>query len=140
MMTPERRQLRQVDRRVGMLMVFEAATLAVAATVHLAGYTPAGSKPPFDASHAGVAEAIIGVALAYGATEVLRSSSRAWGAAVATTSFAILGFLVGLTITTQGGDVPDVVYHLIMLPIIITSLVILLRTRRSEVSRSQRVP
>ncbi len=123
-----------------MLMAFEAATLAVVATVHLAGYTPAGSKPPFDASHAGVAEAIIGVALAYGAIEVLRSSSRAWAAAVATTSFAILGFLVGLTITTQGGDVPDVIYHLIMLPIIITSLVILLRTRRSEVSRSQRVP
>ena len=123
-----------------MLMAFEAATLAVAATVHLAGYTPAGSKPPFDASHAGVAEAIIGVVLAYGAIEVLRSSSRAWAAAVATTSFAIVGFLVGLTITTQGGDVPDVIYHLIMLPIIITSLVILLRTRRSEVSRSQRVP
>jgi len=85
-MTPERRQPRQVDRRVGMLMAFEAATLAVAATVHLAGYTPAGSKPPFDASHAGVA------------------------------------------------------YHLVMLPIIITSLVILLRSRRTEVSRSQRVP
>jgi hypothetical protein len=135
MMTPERRQPRQVDRRVGMLMAFEAATLAVAATVHLAGYTPAGSKPPFDASHAGVAEAIIGVVLAYGAIEVLRPSTRAWAAAVATTSFAILGFLVGLTITTQGGDVPDVAYHLIMLPIIITSLVILLRTGRGKVSR-----
>lgn len=134
-MTPERRQPRQVDRRVGMLMAFEAATLAVAATVHLAGYTPAGSKPPFDASHAGVAEAIIGVVLAYGAIEVLRPSTRAWAAAVATTSFAILGFLVGLTITTQGGDVPDVAYHLIMLPIIITSLVILLRTGRGKVSR-----
>jgi len=134
MNTLERRQPRHVDRRVGMLMVFEAATLAVAAIVHLAGYTPAGSKPPFDASHAGVAEAIIGVALAYGAIEVLRSSSRAWAAAVATTGFAILGFIVGLTITTQGGDVPDVVYHLIMLPILVASLVILARTGRTEVS------
>src|SRR6266478_6476846 len=139
MTTLERRQSRHVDRRIGMLMAFEAATLAVGAFVHLAGYTPAGSKPPFDASHAGVAEAIIGVALAYGAIEVLRSSRRAWAAAVATTSFAIVGFLVGLTITTQGGDVPDVAYHLTMLPIIITGLVILLRTGRTETSRSQRV-
>jgi len=138
MNTLERRQPRDVDRRVGMLMVFEAATLAVAAVVHLAGYTPAGSKPPFDASHAGVAEAIIGVALAYGAIEVLRSSSRAWAAAVSTTTFAILGFIVGLTITTQGGDVPDVAYHLIMLPILIASLVILMRTGRTEVSKTLR--
>ena len=121
-----------------MLMAFEAATLAVAATVHLAGYTPAGSKPPFDASHAGVAEAIIGVALAYGAIEVLRSSSRAWAAAVATTSFAILGFVVGLTITAQGGDVPDVAYHLIMLPLLIASLVILARSGRTQVPRALR--
>lgn len=123
-----------------MLMAFEAATLAVASVVHLAGYTPAGSTPPFNASHAGVAEAIIGVVLVYGAVEVLRSSRRAWAAAVATTSFAILGFLVGLTITTQGGDVPDVAYHLIMLPILIASLVILARSGRSEVTRAQRVP
>jgi peptidoglycan/LPS O-acetylase OafA/YrhL len=136
MTTLERRQPRHVDRRVGMLMAFEAVTLAVAATVHLAGYTPAGSKPPFNASHAGVAEAIIGVVLAYGAIEVLRSSSRAWAAAVATTSFAILGFLVGLTITAQGGDVPDVAYHVIMLPILIASLVILARSGRTEVSRA----
>ena len=119
-----------------MLMAFEVATLAVAATVHLAGYTPAGSKPPFDASHAGVAEAIIGVALVYGAIQVLRSSRRAWAAAVATTSFAILGFLVGLTITAQGGDVPDVAYHVIMLPILVASLVILARSGRTEASRA----
>jgi peptidoglycan/LPS O-acetylase OafA/YrhL len=136
MTTLERRQPRHVDRRVGMLMAFEAATLAVAAIVHLAGYTPAGSKPPFNASDAGVAEAIIGVVLAYGAIEVLRSSRRAWAAAVATTSFAIFGFLVGLTITAQGGDVPDVAYHVIMLPILIASLVILARSGRTEVSRA----
>ncbi|HEY2666166.1 MAG TPA: hypothetical protein VGK51_04955 [Actinomycetota bacterium] len=140
MTTPEPTQPRQVDRRVGMLMAFEAATLAVASVVHLAGYTPAGSAPPFNASHAGVAEAIIGVVLVYGAVEVLRSSRRAWAAAVATTSFAILGFLLGLTITTQGGDVPDVAYHLIMLPVLIASLVILARSGRSEASRAQRVP
>jgi peptidoglycan/LPS O-acetylase OafA/YrhL len=139
MNTLERRQSRRnVDRRIGMLMAFEAATLAVAAAVHLAGYTPAGSKPPFEASHAGVAEAIIGVVLACGAIAVLRSSSRAWAAAVATTSFAILGFVVGLTITTQGGDVPDVAYHVIMLPILIFSLIVLARTGRGEISRGLR--
>ena len=141
MTTLEPRQPRHlVDRRIGMLMAFEAVTLAVAAFVHLAGYTPAGSKPPFETSHAGVAEAIIGVALAYGAVAVLRSSSRAWAAAVAATSFAILGFAVGLTITARGGDVPDLLYHVTMLPVLILSLIILARTGRTEVSREQRMP
>ncbi|MEA2535113.1 MAG: hypothetical protein QOJ93_2924 [Actinomycetota bacterium] len=121
-----------VDRRIGMLMAFVAATLAVAAFVHLAGYTPAGSKPPFDASPAGVAEAIIGVVLASAAIAVLRSSSRAWPVAVAATSFAIFGFLVGLSITARGGDVPDVIYHVTMLPVLIVSLILLVRTGRAD--------
>jgi peptidoglycan/LPS O-acetylase OafA/YrhL len=129
MKTLERRQRHGVDRRIGVLMAFGAATLAVASFVHLAGYTPAGTKPPFEASHAGVAEAIIGVVLVFGAIAVLRASSRAWEIAVATTGFAILGFLVGLTITARGGDLPDVLYHVTILPVLIFGLIVLVRTR-----------
>ena len=120
-----------------MLMAFEAATLAVAAFVHLAGDTPGGSKPPFQASSAGIAEAIIGVALAYGAIAVLRSASQARTAALVTTSFAILGFLVGLNFTVRGGDLPDVVYHATMLPILVVSLVLLLPTGKGRSEERQ---
>jgi ABC-type spermidine/putrescine transport system permease subunit I len=123
--TPKRAH---VDRRIGMLMGFIAATLAVVSFVHLAGYTPRGTKPPFDASHAGIAEAIIGVVLASGATAVARGSDRARMAAIVTTGFAILGFLVGLNMTARGGDLADVIYHVVTLPVLIVALIRLLRT------------
>jgi hypothetical protein len=141
MTTLERRGQRHgVDRRIGMLMALVAATLAVGAFVHLAGYTPAGSRPPFDAGGAGVAEAVICVVLACGAIAVLRSGRRAWEAAVATTSFATLGFVVGLSFTARGGDTPDIAYHIIMLPILVVSLVALLRTGRTGVASGQPRP
>jgi peptidoglycan/LPS O-acetylase OafA/YrhL len=119
---------RRVDPRIGMLMGFVAATLAAGAFVHLAGYTPAGTKPPFDASHAGIAEAIIGVVLAFGAVAVLRAAAQARTTAIVTTGFAIVGFLVGLSMTAQGGDLPDVLYHVITLPVLAGMLVVLVRT------------
>jgi hypothetical protein len=136
MTTLERSPVRQgVDRRIGMVMGFVAATLAIGSFVHLAGYTPGRTKPPFDADHAGIAEAIIAVVLACGAAAVLRASSRARTAALATTSFAILGFLVGLSMTARGGDVADFVYHVIMLPVLIATLILLLRRGMADVAR-----
>ena len=44
------------------MMIFVAATLAVASGLHLSGN--AHGSTPFDADHAGVAEAIIGIVLA----------------------------------------------------------------------------
>jgi peptidoglycan/LPS O-acetylase OafA/YrhL len=119
-----------VDRRIGTLMGFVAATLAVGAFVHLAGYTPGGTRPPFDASHAGIAEAIIGLVLAYGAISVRRAVPRARTVALVTTSLAIVGFVNGLNITARGGDVPDVIYHVTMLPVLVASLILIVRTGR----------
>jgi hypothetical protein len=113
-----------------MTMMFVAATLAVGSFIHLAGYTPGGTTPPFDASRAGIAEAIIAVVLASGAISVLRATTHARKAAFGTTSLAILGFLIGLNMTARGGDVPDVVYHVIMLPVLIFSLILLVRSER----------
>jgi hypothetical protein len=44
------------------------------------------------------------------------------------TAFAIIGVLYGLSITTQGGDLPDIVYHATLLPMLIATLALLLRT------------
>src|SRR5437867_1258383 len=82
-----------LDRRLAALMGFAAATLAVASVLHLSGHVH-GRSEPFDAAHAGIAEAIIGTVLACGAVAVFRRSSRARAIGIATTGFAIIGFLI----------------------------------------------
>jgi hypothetical protein len=107
-------------------MAFEAISLAVASTLHLSGQVHGHSKP-FVAVHAGIAEAIIAIVLAGGAFAVLGASAHAKVWALATTGFAIAGFGVGLTMTTQGGDLPDIAYHLTVLPMLIISMFVLAR-------------
>jgi hypothetical protein len=110
-------------------MIFEAATLAVVASLHLGGVLDGGSEP-FDPTAAGIAEAIIGVALAVGAAALLRKSAHAWEIAVATTLLAIAGFVLGLTFTVRGGGGIDVAYHMAMLPLLLLTLIVLWRRRR----------
>jgi peptidoglycan/LPS O-acetylase OafA/YrhL len=124
-----------VDRRIGILMALVAASLVVGSFIHLAGLTPAGTKPPFNASHAGIAEAVIAVVLGYGAFTVLASARQARLIAPATTGFAIVGFLVGMTMTAQGGDTADVVYHVVTLPVLVATLILLLRPANKDVVR-----
>jgi hypothetical protein len=111
-------------------MVVEALSLVVAATLHLSGQVQGRSKP-FDADHAGVAEAIIGIVVAAGALALLRRTARARTVGLATTGFAIAGFAIGLTMTTQGGDLPDIAYHCAVLPVLIASLILLARADQS---------
>jgi peptidoglycan/LPS O-acetylase OafA/YrhL len=120
---------RTVVRRIGALMVFEAATLAIASVLHLSGDVHGRSKP-FNADHAGLAEAIIGVVLACGAGMLLRAPDRARNIGLAATGFASIGFAVGLNFTARGGDIPDVAYHVTLLPVLIGSMVVLLRVGR----------
>jgi hypothetical protein len=117
---------RTVIRRVAVLMVFEAATLAVASAMHLAGGVQ-GRSAPFNADHAGVAEAIIGAVLAAAAVVMFRAPARARTVGLAATGFAIVGFLIGLNFTARGGHLPDIAYHVTMLPVLIGSLIVLLR-------------
>jgi hypothetical protein len=115
-----------VIRRVAALMVFEAATLAVASGLHLAGSVQ-GRSAPFNGDQAGIAEAIIGVVLVAGAVVMFRAPSVARTVGLAATGFAIAGFLVGLNFTTRGGHVPDIAYHVIMLPVLVGGFIALLR-------------
>lgn len=119
---------RTVTRRVAGLMLFEAATLAVASAVHLAGGVQ-GRSAVFDPDGAGIAEAIIGIVLVAAAAVMFRSRTHARAVGIAATSFAIAGFLLGLNFTARGGHLPDIAYHVVMLPILAGGLIALLRAR-----------
>jgi len=119
---------RSVERRVAGLLAFVAITLAVASVLHLSGQVH-GRSEPFDPTDAGIAEAIIGVVLGAGAVVMLRSPARGRAVGLATIVFAIVGFLVGLTITIEGGAAPDIAYHCTILPLLILSLILLWLSR-----------
>jgi hypothetical protein len=116
------------DRLGVVLMGAVAATLAAMSLLHPSGILGGGAKP-FDPSAAGIAEAVIGLALAYGAAALLRKGSRARPVALAATGFAIVGFLVGLRFTLAGGSAIDITYHLGALPILLLTLTGLVRSR-----------
>jgi hypothetical protein len=107
-------------------MLLTAATLAVASALHLTGQVH--GRNPFDPDHAGIAEAIIGVVLAGAGLALIRGRTYARSIAIGALSFAIVGFGIGLTFTTRGGDLPDIAYHLAILPLLIATLAMVVRT------------
>ena len=118
-------------RLVGAMMGLEALTLAVISALHLSGVLGGGTKP-FNPAAAGTAEAVIGVVLILGGLALGRGTARGRDAAVAATAFAIIGFLVGLSFTLRGGDAIDVAYHAVMLPLLVLTMVALLRLRSTR--------
>jgi hypothetical protein len=119
-----------LPRGILALIALEAASLAVVSSLHLAGATARG-RPPFDATSAGIAEALICLVLLAAISVNVRRSPFGRLAAVAAVGFAIVGFLVGLGFTLRGGSSADIAYHASMLPILIATLALLLRTRAS---------
>jgi hypothetical protein len=63
---------------------------------------------------------------------MLRPTAGSRSIAIGTTAFTIAGFLYGLSVTTQGGDLPDITYHATMLPVLLSTLILILRTRRRD--------
>jgi hypothetical protein len=118
-------------RQIALMMVFVAATLAVASILHLTGALSDGSKP-FRPSGAGVAEAVICVVLAAGAAALFRHPVRGRRPALAALAFAVFGFIVGLTFTISGGAAIDLAYHLTMLPVLVLTIASLLRRGRDR--------
>jgi len=115
---------------VAALMGLEAATLAAASSLHLSRLHDGSGSKPFDPVAAGTAEAVLCVVLAAGAVLLARRGVRARPAAVAATAIAVAGFLVGLQFTIRGGDAADLAYHAAVLPLLLVTLVLLLRPRR----------
>src|SRR5213082_2090565 len=89
-------------RRVAVVMVAVAATLAVASALHLSGRVT-GRGAPYNGDGAGIAEAVIGIVLVVGAVAMFRLPGRARVIGLAATGFATAGFLLGLSITARGG-------------------------------------
>lgn len=118
-------------------MIAIAVSLTVASIVHLVGHVR-GRSELYDAEDAGIAEAVIGAVLAAGAVAMLRVPDRARQAGLAATGFAMVGFLVGLSVTVQAGHLPDIAYHAAVLPLLVVVLVALVRMDRGRVPERRR--
>jgi DNA-binding transcriptional ArsR family regulator len=59
-----------------------------------------------------------------GAAALLRKSAHARDVAVATTLFAIAGFVLGLSFTVRAGGAIDIAYHAVMLPLLLLTLIV----------------
>lgn len=122
------------ERSIAAVMGAVATSLAVMSGLHLSGALGGGTKP-FNRSGAGIAEAVIFLVLGYGAIRILRQRPGAHAIALATTCFAIVGFLIGLGFTLGGGGAIDIAYHLSALPILLIALIALVRTRARNTPR-----
>lgn len=109
-------------------MALETASLGVMAFLHLSGVLGDGAGP----AYAGIAEAVIAAVLA-GATVAVRYGVRpARSIGMAATGFAIVGFLIGLKSTLPSGGLVDITYHLVTLPILVGTLVLLALWRKPD--------
>lgn len=115
--------------RAALLLGAIAVSLAVASALHLSGHVH-GRGAPFDAVHAGIAEALIGVVLAAAAIGVWRAGLGARRPVLWANGFAIAGFCWGLSVTASGGHWPDIGYHVAVLPLLVVSFALLLRSGR----------
>jgi hypothetical protein len=120
-----------IERRIATLMAFEAATLATMSFLHLDGILTGGSGP-FRRTDAGIAEALICLALIGGAAALLRNARHDRGIATATIGFAILGFIIGLNFTIQGAGAVDIAYHATVLPLLLLTLAAVLGRRNAH--------
>jgi hypothetical protein len=110
-------------------MVLEAASLATASALHLSGLVHGHAA--FSATGAGLAEAVIGLVLLAGAVTLARRGTMGRPAALAATGFAVAGFIYGLSITVRAGDRPDITYHATVLPLLILTLVLIVRAKHA---------
>jgi hypothetical protein len=117
-------------RWIAAVLLGVAASLGVASALHLSGQV--SGSPPFDPDHAGIAEGIIGLVLVIGAAAMVRTPNHGRRAGLMAVSFAIVGFIVGLNFTLQGGHAPDVAFHLVGLPVLVLSWIALVRTRAAS--------
>jgi hypothetical protein len=115
------------ERKIAGLMTVIAASLVVMSAFHLGGVLDEGSDP-FDPDQAAISEAVIALALSWGAGALRGGSHRGRVFALATVVFAIVGFAVGLNFTARGAGAFDVAYHLIGLPLLALVAFALLRS------------
>lgn len=126
-------------RRVIGLMALLVASMAVTSALHLSGAVQGRDGEIFNPLAAGIAEAVIGVAVTWGAVSLARRGTAGRPVALGTTGFAIAGFGYGLSVSARGGTLPDLCYHATVLPILIITLVLIVRLRGAR-TPDNRVP
>jgi hypothetical protein len=124
---------------VATLMALEAISLAAASSLHFAGLVH-GRTSSFDPDAAGIAEAVIGAVLGAAAAALFRGGIRARPIGIGASSFALVGFLVGISETARGGHAPDIAYHATVIPLLILGLTLLVRTRQPSAGLRSRPP
>jgi hypothetical protein len=117
---------RPVQQSIAILIGLEASTFAIMSVLHLTGIL-AGGRSPFNRTDAGIAEAVICVVLIGGAAALAGFPARGRAVALGALGFAILGVVVGLNFTIQGGDAIDIAYHATLLPLLLLTLAVLWR-------------
>src|SRR5262245_24747820 len=93
----------KVMRWVAALSGLAAVSLLAASALHLSGQVT-GRSAPFDADHAGAAEALIGLVLVGGAVALWREGARARTAALSAIGFAVRGCCWSLCVTARRGQ------------------------------------
>jgi hypothetical protein len=124
-------------RRIVALMGFETLTLALFSALHLSG-TLRETSGAGSSYGAGIAEAVICLALLAGLRAFARSPAPATGrrAALLAVGFANFGFAVGLTFTASGGDPADLAYHVVMIAFFTVTAILLARPLRASQRRA----
>jgi hypothetical protein len=128
---------RAVGRVHGVVMLVEAATFGVAAALHLDARIPLGfgtvrGEPE---TNAALAELVIVGVLVFGAVVVLVRPVDAGPFACVVTGFAIFGVIVGLVmIALDVGPrtVPDLVYQIAIMTMLLISFAVLMNRRRTR--------
>lgn len=123
-----------ISRRIGVLMLLEAATFAVASLIHFDVALPLGFATihgePF--TGAAIPEAIIAGVLLGGTIAFLANPAGSWGLALITSLFALAGVIVGLSIILRGpvSRPGDLIYHLAILVALLLTVGLLIWWRR----------
>ncbi len=120
-----------MTQRIRIFMFVEAVAFLAAASVHF-GVLVHG----YEHSKAGTAESLIAIVLLIGIalTWIRPQSTRAFG--LAAQGFALLGTLVGIfTIAIGVGPrtAPDIAYHVAIVIVLISGLIVALRARLEPV-------
>ncbi|WP_254533329.1 hypothetical protein [Natrinema gelatinilyticum] len=124
---------RSVKRIVRALLGVEATSFFLAAMVH-AGVLING----YEHREAMIAESVIGTVLLVGLAMTWIRSRSSFSIAAGVQAFALLGTFVGIwTIIIGIGPrtLPDIVYHAVIVPVLMTALVMAWRSRGTEAAR-----
>jgi uncharacterized MnhB-related membrane protein len=128
---------------LGTVTVIEAATFAIASTLHLGTHVPFTGLVGEHAPDAAGPEALIAGVLLVGAVFLLAKRRHAWGVALGTHSFAAAGTLVGISEVFSGRGPPataDYVYHVTIFLVLVAILAVLARARTRAALASPAAP